>query len=597
MKFKILLIFLFPFMTYTQTPFIKYFLSMPKPSNHLFDVSIQLDNLTDNYDTIDFVLPVWRPGRYLIFDFASGVQQFEAMDNNNSYLHWRKVDKCTWRVYLKNTKSVKVKYKVFADEFHLRTRGLNDEHGFVNGTAVFMYVDKFREEPIVLEVIPYNSWHITTGLPRETVQNNIFFAEDYDQLADCPLEIGNQTDIEFYVNQKKHIISIFGNAVYDREKLINDFTKIIEMNLKFWGKIPYDEYYFLIHCTPNSSGGTEHINSTVVGVRPLMFTESSTYNSMLQLISHEFFHTWNVKQFRPKGLTPYDYTKENYTEELWIAEGGTSYYDGLLLLRSKLINVDDFLKQVTKSIQEDRRRPGNRKQSLAESSFDSWIKFWKNTEQSYNTETNYYSKGANISLILDLYIRYLTQNKYSLDDVYLNLYETFPYTSSGYTNTDFKNICEKFTSTDLSQFFKDYVYGTREIGWEIYLSYAGLELISEDSTMLPIVGIFPLQRGDKIIIDEVITGSSADEVGLMAGDEIVAVDYERMNFSEMENKIKELKINESVVLTIFRSNKMKEFKITLNKHKVPNYKIVKVKSPSDLQRNIYENWLKRSWEE
>jgi predicted metalloprotease with PDZ domain len=595
-KYLIILITgLISYMTNAREVDIRYKLSMPKPSTYFFEVEITFDNLPQSENTLDLSLPVWRPGRYLIFDFPGGVQEFNTYGASGNEIKWSKTDKSTWRVEKGSDSKINVKYKVFANEFSTRTRGLDDTHGFVNGTAVFMYSEKYRYNTLTLEVIPYDNWHVTTGLDNNGISPYIFTAPGYDYLVDCPLEIGTQTDFDFDVEGYKHTISIYGEANYERQKLIEGFSKIIKANFEFWGRVPYKHYTFIIHCTPQSSGGTEHINSTVVGVRPNQFESEQGYESILRLISHEFFHTWNVKQLKPKGITPYDYSKENYTSELWIAEGSTSYYDGLIITRTGQMSIDAFYKEIARGVEDERRRPGNRVQSVAESSFDAWVKFWKRTPNSYNSESDYYSKGSYVSLILDMEIRNASGNKHSLDDVFRTMYETFPLDKKGYTNEDFRVVCEEKAGTGLKQFFDDYVYGTKPLEWEKYLAYAGLELKSSDSTILPIVGIRASQRDGKIIINEVISGSSGEDAGLMMGDEIIVMDGSRLSYQEMEKKIKELKEGDSVKITVFRNDKMKEVTLKLKNAKIANYFVEKTKNPSEMQKTIYESWLNAKW--
>ncbi len=590
-----------------QNPRITYELGMPKPSTHLFEVSITYEDLPAGENDLDLVLPVWRPGRYLVFDFASGVQEFDAFDANNIPLKWKKINKNTWHIELNGNKSAAAKYKLYANEFGLRTRGLNAEHGFIDGTSVFMYPEKYRHTPLVLKINPYDGWHVTTGLENYNNDPLAFSAPNYDYFVDCPIEIGSQVDIEFDIDGRKHIISIFGDAKYDRENLVRDFTKIIRQDYGFWGSVPYEKYVFIIHCTSQSGGGTEHINSCVLGIRPPALENNdlrgakrrsnpsegnkNSYKSFLRLVSHEFFHTWNVKQLRPNGITPYNYSKENYTEELWVAEGGTSYYDGLLLVRSGLLDADDFYDEITKAIQEERRRPGNRIQSLAESSFDAWVKFWKNNPQSYNAESDYYGKGSDVCLIFDLELRQRTENKHSLDEVFRNMYEKFPLGVRGYTNSDLQKTCEQISGTDFRKFFDDYIYGTKPIEWEKSLSYAGLELGADDSTVIPAVGLLTEQRGDKLVIKDILSGSSSEDAGLTAGDEIVALNHERISHNEVEKKLDGFQQGDTLVLTIFRNDKLKDYTLKLQNRKSANYLIAKTDNPTALQKSIYELWL------
>lgn len=582
-------------MSYFNKVKVHYSLSMREPKSGYFEVGVRFSGLPATLKKIDLVLPVWRPGRYLIFDFASGVQEFTATGNKSRKLTWSKPNKTTWNIQTEGSTSVSIKYKVFGNEFTTRTRGLDLSHAFINGTAVFMFDEKFRRNPVTLEVKPYGDWHITTGLDTAGKNPNKFTAPNYDYLVDCPLEIGSQTDFDFFVEGIRHTISIFGNADYNSQKLIDDFSKIIKKNYEFWGSVPYKRYVFIIHCTPASGGGTEHINSTIVGAKPQQFSSQSGYEAFLRLISHEFFHTWNVKQMKPKGLTPYDFTKENYTSELWIAEGGTSYYDGLMITRTGQMSVEEFHKEITKGVEDEKSRPGNRIQSVADSSFDAWVKFWRRTPNAYNSESDYYAKGSYVNLLLDLEIRNSSRNRYSLDNVYRTMFEKYPLDKKGYTNDDFRKMCEKYAGKDLRKFFDEYVYGVKPLDWKRYLSYAGLTLKSDRNAVIHAVGIRPIQKDGKVIINEVIKNSAAEKSGLAPGDEIIALNGLRVSFPEMEKSIKEMKKGDSVKLALIRNSRLFVSELTFAETKTMNYFVEKVKYPTVLQKNIYESWLETKW--
>lgn len=568
---------------------VKYIISIKDPASSIFEVEIEWDGLHE--EELDVSLPVWRPGRYLIFDFSSGVFNFTASGKDNESLKWKKIDKCTWRIYSNGSNKVSVSYRLYANEFELRTRGLNEEHAFVNGTAVLMYSEKYRTSPIEIILKPYNDWKVTTGLEQIGEDKFRFSASDYDCLADSPLEIGQQNEFEFTVEGVNHMISFTGDVTFE-SKLIDDLSKIIRENFAFWGYIPYEKYVFIVHCSEHGGGGTEHINSTVVGIRPDAFLKESSYKNFLRLISHEFFHTWNVKQLRPKGLTPIDYTKENYTEELWIAEGGTSYYDSLMLVRTGLLSSEEFLDEIDNLIMNDVSRPGNKVQSLAESSFDAWVKFWKFGPQRNELESDYYSKGANVSLLLDLEIRKRTNNSHSLDDVYKLMLNRFPL-GKGYTNEDFINICEEISGTDFKSFFADYLYGTKMLEWERILSYAGLELNKIESPESLDYGISVDESNGNAVLNRVLEGSIAEKCGLKIGDEIVARDGKKVDIAVLSNKLESS--NERVKLTVFRNGELMNFELFDRYYGLTKYKLEKTDRPDNLQISIYEDWLKVKW--
>ena len=579
---------------HSQAPVVHYSLGLSEPWTHLFEVEITFGNLPGNDSTLELSLPVWRSGRYVLFDFASGIEQFEAFSPNDGLFDWNKIDKSTWRIKTRGPNAI-VRYKVYANEFSSRTRGLNDEHGYVNGSSVFMYSEKYRNTGVTLKVTPYKDWKVTTGLERISDTTFLYRAPGYDDLIDCPLEIGTQTDLPFEIENKMHVLSIAGDVHWDTTTVIDGLRRIVQASKKFWGDLPYDRYYFLLHALPNASGATEHMNSTTIDVHPFSFGEPEGYTGFFSTAVHEFFHTWNVKRLRPKGMDPYSWQQENYYEELWIAEGGTSYYGGILLLRAGLKTPAEYITDLPKAVKDDRQRPGNLQQSLVECSFDAWTKFWKDNEQSFNSESNYYGKGANVCLLLDLEIRHQTKNKHSLDDVFRDLYKRFPLGSGGYTVDDFQRSAEAQGSGSLASFFDNYIRGVHPLPWEETFLYAGLELSPDGPTEKPFLGITASDRGNIPQITRVVKGSCAYDAGLNAGDELVALNGSKVRASDVNKRIKQMKAGDTVTVTVFRENLLRNFSFSLRNAPTYEYTVQKVKKPSSLQKSIYESWLSTEW--
>ncbi len=595
--FLVTLLLFYSLMIEAKPTAVHYSLGMSKPYTHFFEVEVKVDNLSRSESHLDFVLPVWRPGRYMVLDFAGGVQEFSATGENNKTLSWKKIDKTTWRVETKGTEHITVQYKVYANEFNQRTRGLNDEHGFVDGTAVFMYVEKFRKLPVRLTVHPFSDWHVTTGLESEEGNANELTAPNYDVFVDCPIEIGTQKDFTFDVDGIPHVLSFAGDGNWNADTLIKDISKIIQTTKAMWGDFPYKRYVFLVHCSPNSGGGTEHLNSVIMGTRPFIFKNPETYRGFLGLVSHEYFHTWNVKQLRPKGMHPYDYLKENYTDELWISEGTTSYYDNLILVRAGYQKVQKYLDDLATAIQSDRQRPGNNVQSIVESSFDSWVKFWRGTQQSFNSETDYYGKGSLVSLLLDLELHQRTSNKSSLDEVMQTMYKRFPLSGSGYTVNDVREVAEELSNSNLKEFFTDYIFGTKQLPWEQTLAYAGLELTLKDTLAKPWIGFSLSESGGRTTVSQLSAGSPAYNAGVDLGDEVVAMNGFRIRPADLSERVKDLPVGESVTLTLMRGDKLRTIEVKLEAGPLLSYKLNKVKEPTELQKTMYENWLSTTWGE
>lgn len=578
--------------TFTGDPSILYTIGMPFPSNHLFDIKISITNHDpDGKDYVEFQLPVWRPGRYSVLNFASGVQQFDAFDLNGNPLRWEKIDKSTWRIYFNNNNSFDLSYRVFANEFSIRTRGLNDERAFVDASTVLMYAENLRKNPVEIKINVYDDWHVTTGLDRTNISENVFYAKDYDYLVDCPMLIGKQNDFDFYINNVKHTVSFSGNGNYNETTVTEDIKKITECIQNYWGDFPYNHFTFMLVMNPVDGGATEHINSTIINVHPLVFANRENYTRFLSTIAHEYFHTWNVKQLRPKGLNEYNYLKENYSGELWIAEGTTSYYENIFLTRCGFMDEEKFLERLANSIRNDLERPGNYVQSLKESSFDAWIKHSMNSPNKFNSESDFYSKGANVSLLLDLEIRNSSKNKFSLDDVMRRMYKDFPLNKGGYTNNDFLRTCEEYAGKSLNDFFESYVSGVDTLQWAKYLNYAGLDLKTSSEKERTSLGINTRESGDRLYIASIIPGQAGYEAGLDINDEIIALNGFRVRASNLSNRIADMKNGEVVTLTVMRDEELRDFKIILKEIRPIQYKIEKLKRPDWLQKNIFETWL------
>lgn len=586
-----------PAFLFAQAPTLHYSLSMPRPWTHLFHVEVKFEHLPSTEKNLDLVLPVWRTGRYVIFDFAGGVERFTAEDGKGRALTVTKTDKTTWRVAPAGSESVIVRYEVYADEFSQRTRGLNDEHGFIDGTAVFMYAPAYRQLPLTLTVVPYETWHVTTGLDSIPGERFVFTAPGYDHLADCPLEIGTQRDYSFTVNGTPHVLSISGPTNCIPDSLVSLASRVVRMNAAYWGSLPYKRYVFILHAMADPGGATEHVNSTVIDFSSSRLRTPDPCMNLIGTFSHEFFHTWNIKQFRPRGMDPYDWTRENYSRELWFVEGGTSYLHGLLLARNGYSLAKNYVEGLHWQIEGDRQRPGNKEESATECSFDAWVKYSRNLPQGYNSGTDLYGKGAQVSMLMDLTIRHESGNRASMDDLVHALYKRFPPGSGGYTVDDLERIAVELAGNAMHDFFTRYVRGTAAMDWETMLGYAGLTVKPVEGSERTWLGVTPMEQGGKTVTRQVVAGSPAFDAGVNVGDEIVALNGFRVRSSDLVQRIAEMSPGEKVKLSVFRGDELREFEIPLRKQEVPSYTVTKVEKPTALQKKILESWLNAKWED
>ena len=579
---------------------ISFTVAMSKPYTHLFEVEMRVKipaNLQAPNES-DLVMPVWTPGSYLIREFERHVQDFAA-DVGGRALDWTKADKNTWRVQTGGARQWRVTYSVYANELSVRTSELNSDHAFWNNAALLMYLDKFIDHPATLHIVPAPGWKIATGLPAVAGEPNTFRAENFDILYDSPVEAGNFKELDFQVRGVAHRIVIDGEGNYDPERLRTDMQKIVEAETRMFGGIPYHDYTFILHLRSNTGGGLEHLNSTALGFRRFGFAAEKTYRNFLSLVAHEFFHLWNVKRIRPEALGPFDYTKENYTRLLWVAEGITEYYGNLMVRRAGLISNETYLDYLAKQIEDFQHTPGRHVMSAEEASFDSWVKFYRPDENSVNSQISYYDKGELLGLLVDLDIRRRTNNANSLDDVMRYLFTEFYQKGRNYTPADFQKACELIAGASLDQFFSRYVRGRDELDCEAALNVAGLQLNTTGAGEMvvqpdrPFLGadLEDKPDGDFIVVKSVRAGSPAYEQGLNAKDKIIALDGARVDKDTFEALVAAKRPGDTVRITVFRFDDVRTFDIRLAGREATPYRIVPLAQTSEQQKRIYQAWL------
>jgi predicted metalloprotease with PDZ domain len=374
-----------------------------------------------------------------------------------------------------------------------------------------------------------------------------------------------------------------------------------------FGGIPYHDYTFILHLRSNTGGGLEHLNSTALGFRRFGFADEDGYRKFDALVAHEFFHLWNVKRIRPDALGPFDYTKENYTRLLWVAEGITEYYGQLMVRRAGLISDQDYLDHLAKQIQDFQETPGRQVMSAEEASFDSWIKLYRPDENSVNSQISYYDKGELLGLLLDLIIRVRTNNAKSLDDVMRYLFTEFFQKGRNYTPTDFQKACELMVGASLDDFFALYVRGRVDLAafYNETLAGAGLRLeqaghdIAEGGTagtLPPMKGFLGADLEDKpdggyLVVKDVRTGSPAYEQGLNAKDKIIALDGARVDKATFEALIATKRPGDTVRIMVFRFDDTRTFDIRLAWAIDAPYRIGPLAHTNEQQKRIYQAWL------
>jgi predicted metalloprotease with PDZ domain len=477
---------------------------------------------------------VWIPGSYLVREFARHLSAVEATQAGQVVL-LEQLDKATWLARCSGRGALRVSYLVYAFDTSVRAAFLDAERGFFNGTGVFLRVEGREAEPhrVELRGLP-RGWQVATALPAVQVDaagKGVYEAADYDELVDHPVELGRFWRGTFKAAGVAHEFVVAGALPdFDGERLLADTKRICETEIAFWhekGKPPFKRYVFMLNTAESGHGGLEHRASTALLASRRDLPQrgkaetSEGYANLLGLISHEYFHTWNVKRLRPADFTRYDYTQENYTELLWFFEGFTSYYDDLFVLRSGLIDAARYLRIVGKTISAVLGLPGRQVQSVAQASFDAWVKYYRADENTPNATISYYAKGSLVALALDLTLR--REGRGTLDDVMRHLWAT----SSGGPISE-AHIAAALRAVGGRSFDKElaaWVHGTGDLPLQGLLASVSVDWQTSAAPLAQRLGLRVNESAlAGVAVTHVLRGSAAEAAGFAPGDELLAVD-------------------------------------------------------------------------
>jgi predicted metalloprotease with PDZ domain len=571
---------------------ISYTLKMPRPQNHYFQVEMQVEQVKQKTATVK--LPVWAPGSYLVREFSRHLNQVKAYSLQGAVLPVTKKTKNAWEVDLKGQTSFVLKYEVYAFELSVRTSFLDETHGFVSGPSMFMYLDGHKETGGELVVQPHASFkRISTGLTQKSDvkqgNNQTFTFENYDQLVDCPIEIGNQFEFDFEAAGVKHTVAMYGEGNFDPERLKEDMAKIVEEETKVVGVNPNTRYVFIVHNVVGGDGGLEHCNSSVLSVDRWTY-DGSNYINFLNLVAHEYFHLWNVKRIRPIELGPFNYDQEVYTNYLWVMEGFTSYYDELILRRCGYYTSEEMLKKIQSAINYVEGSVGSRVQPVAHASFDAWIKAYRPNENSSNTTMTYYSRGKVIAAVLDAMIIKQSNGKECLDHLMKDLYETYYVGKNrGFTDAEFKACLTKHTGQDMTEFFLKYIDGTEVIPYSMYFLPLGIE-VNDVGSVKPVFGANVTEEGGKVIVKSIRSNTAAEDAGLSVNDEIVACMNYRVDKPMLDALMNGASVGDEFELTISRDQLMRKVLVKITGQKRSSY--IFTNRHTDASLPLYTYWLR-----
>lgn len=564
---------------------ISYRVHATRPDAHLLDVELRIESLDPAGQLLS--LPAWVPGSYLIRDFARHVVRLTASSGGHE-VACEKTDKTTWRC-APCAGPLVVAYQIYAFDLSVRGAYLDRQHGFFDGCCVYLRVHGGEEHPVSVTIEDPGcgeNWKLATSLISAGAEHwgfGEYAADNYNDLIDHPVLMGELDLIEFDVAGVPHAMAIRGRHDADLARIETDLKLICEQHhFLFGAPPPIDRYVFLLTVLGDGYGGLEHrYSSSLICARHELpacgeDTAGAAYRKFLGLCSHEYFHLWNVKRLRPAALAGSDLSREAYTEMLWVFEGITSYYDDLALVRSGVIGNAAYFELLSKTMTRVMQGPGRLHQSLAESSFDAWTKFYKQNENSPNTIVSYYAKGSLVALALDLLIRRESNGDKSLDDVMRAVWQRHGSDAAGMAENAFELLASEISGIRLDEFFDKAVRGTADLALEDWLADVGLTLLyrapdrltdtggASKRKALPVwLGMSTREQNGRLIATHIFDGGPAQRAGVCAGDELLAMDSIRFVASRMDARLRRLHEGQTVSLSLFRRDELIDVSLEL----------------------------------
>lgn len=576
---------------------ILYTVSFPEPHTHYAEVEMEVK--PGRAGDLDFRMPAWAPGSYLIREFGRHVESFGAFDGQGRRLRHVHQTKDTWTVQAVPKEGVRIRYRVYANELSVRTSHVDDSHAHLNGTSVFMYVEGMMAQPCTIKVIPYPSWKVMSVAldPIRESEPWTLVAGNYDKLVDAPFEIGNHTVFGFDAVGIPHEVAMYGEGNYDTLKLKRDMARIAKSCTEIFGENPCRRYVFIVHNLASGGGGLEHENSTTLQTTRWSYSSETAYQGFLSLVTHEYFHLWNVKRLRPHPLGPFDYAAENYTPLLWLAEGFTAYYDDLITYRSGFFTESEYLNALASSMSYCTNIRGASYQSLADASTEAWVKFYRPHENSSNATVSYYTKGAVVGALLDMKIIQATGGRKSLDDVMKAMYVTYyKKLDRGYSEKEFIRMTEEVTGVPMQDFFDRHVNGTEPLPMEAVLRPMGLMLRDLNAASGPVsgwTGLTTSYSSGKLTVSTVERNSPAWRAGISVNDELIAFDDFRLA-DDLSKFVGMRKPGAEVKFTVSRSGIIREFRLVLEGTPHVKYVLEKLPEPNGPALALFSKWAVKS---
>jgi predicted metalloprotease with PDZ domain len=512
----------------------------------------------------ELIMPNWTPGSYLIREYATNVNRITATSADGSELTLRKISKDRWQVDTGETDTIVIDYEVFTPDLNVSTSWASQAFSLINGASVFLYTPETSELPQRLNFAsdPIRGAPFT-ALPR-ALDGNGFRAEDYDELVDNPVAVAMAPVYRFTHQKQDYVLLNVGeNEFWDGEQAAQDVEKIVAETQSFWGSNPLKRPFWFMNFIVGGKGGLEHDHSTVIMTGRLQMRNRDDYIKWLGVVAHEFFHVWNVRHMRPAGLAQYDYQNEQYTTQLWLAEGLTSYYDNLLMSRAGLITPKEYMELLARDIYRLETTPGRLLRPVAEASFDAWTRHYQPNANTINSTISYYTKGAVIGFVLDTYLRRTSKGRHDLDEVMRKMYDL--YSNKPYSRDAFEKVVTDIGGAEAGIFLKSLLTTTADPDVDTALEYYGLELNrgatpvpgeADEETLISDLGVIWEDDSPELVVKAVLHGMGGASAGLIPGDEILAIGDERMTRDRLDNLMTGFSPGQQTSLLVSRRNRI-----------------------------------------
>ncbi len=610
--------------TVLDDPAIAYEIDFPETRNHYLHVTARFKT---SQPKTELMMATWAPGSYLVREYARHIDSMSITDQAGEPVDFKKTRKNRWMVQTEGIDSITLKYRLYCNEMTVRTNWTGKSVSMINGAPTFITPVNGRQKKHTVKLNLPKQWKRSACALDNANGPHEYLANSYDELVDNPIVAGNIQVYPFDVDGVPHqLVNVGESGYWDGVRAAADLKKMVVAQQEIWGNVPYKKYLF-INMIAEAGGGLEHDNCTLIMTSRWNFRDQEKYQDWLSLASHEFFHTWNVRRLRPKSLLRYDYENEMYTRSLWVAEGVTSYYEDLALVRGGLITRQEYLERLSKTVEKVQNHPGRKVQSLTEASFDTWIKFYRPDENSNNTRISYYAKGTVAAFLLDAKIRSVSKGKQSLDGVMRKMYEK--YSTSGYTQQEFRDMASEVAGENLDEWFAKAIDSTDELDFS-QVGALGIEVVGsvdekseaenqdendgededqyedgDDLEMVdakeadvqesepelkPWVGIGEKASGPSVIVSSVTPDSPAYKAGIQTDDELIAVNDFRLN-GELSKRLEQFEVGDPIEFLLARRGQLLRVDVTPAIENEFDWSLDFIEDPNKRQEKSLRSWL------